>query len=246
MFVGKSTAVSDNKCEVSVFMDDLYYKKFEPFWGTWYIKRFIGEGSFGKCYEIEKKDISGTYTAALKIITVPPSKEHVKNISSTGMSADDVSNYFRDIARDVATEFKLMEKFKGTTNIVSYEDHEIRDHEDGIGCDIFIRMELLTPLNEYYADIRRPKKIFCVSESTSVGARNVRQKQDHSPRRQALQHFHFSQRRLQTRRFRRCARIGIDLRRLFPKKALTITWRRRYIGTRYTIRVPTCFLSESY
>ena len=56
MFVGKNnTAVSENKCEVSVFMDDLYYKKFEPFWGTWYIKRFIGEGSFGKCYEIEKK-----------------------------------------------------------------------------------------------------------------------------------------------------------------------------------------------
>ena len=39
-------------------MDENYYKQFEPFWGSWYIKEFIGEGSFGKCFKIEKQDIS--------------------------------------------------------------------------------------------------------------------------------------------------------------------------------------------
>ena len=26
-------------------MDDMYYKQFEPFWGSWYIKEFIGEAN---------------------------------------------------------------------------------------------------------------------------------------------------------------------------------------------------------
>lgn len=88
---------------------------------------------------------------------MPQNRDHIKNISSTGMSADDVSFYFHDIAKNVASEFKLMEQFKGTTNIVSYEDHEIRNHDDGIGCDIYIRMELLTPLTNIMLRIRRPK-----------------------------------------------------------------------------------------
>ena len=40
-----------------------------------------------------------------------------------------------------------MSKLKGHSNIVSYEDHKIVPHKDGIGWDILIRMELLTPLN---------------------------------------------------------------------------------------------------
>ncbi|MCI7098825.1 MAG: hypothetical protein MR966_07980 [Lachnospiraceae bacterium] len=42
-----------------------------------------------------------------------------------------------------------MERLKGNTNIVSYEDHKIIPHDDGIGWDILIRMELLTPLSQY-------------------------------------------------------------------------------------------------
>ena len=36
--------------------------------------------------------------------------------------------------------------FKGQTNIVSCDDFEAKPHKDGIGWDVFIRMELLTPL----------------------------------------------------------------------------------------------------
>ncbi len=37
-------------------MDFAYYKAMEPFWGTWRIKKMIGEGSFGKVFEIERED----------------------------------------------------------------------------------------------------------------------------------------------------------------------------------------------
>ena len=39
-----------------------------------------------------------------------------------------------------------MSRLKGTGNIVSYEDHAVLRHPDGIGWDILIRMELLHPL----------------------------------------------------------------------------------------------------
>ena len=42
-----------------------------------------------------------------------------------------------------------MSKLKGNSNVVSYENHQVIEHKDGIGWDILIQMELLTPLNEY-------------------------------------------------------------------------------------------------
>ena len=42
-----------------------------------------------------------------------------------------------------------MSKLKGHSNIVSYEDHKMFPHEDGVGWDILIRMELLTPITSY-------------------------------------------------------------------------------------------------
>ena len=126
-----------------------YYQTLEPFFGSWHIKRFIGEGSFGKCFEIEKSDISGVYTSAMKIITVPY-KNSGNTMGFDSMSHEEMTHYYKDVAKEVSKEFILMERLKGCTNIVSYEDHEIRDHANGIGCDILIRMELLTPLNTYY------------------------------------------------------------------------------------------------
>ena len=42
-----------------------------------------------------------------------------------------------------------MSELKGHTNIVTYEDHRVIPHEDHIGWDILIRMELLTSLLDY-------------------------------------------------------------------------------------------------
>ena len=129
--------------------NNTYYQTLEPFFGSWHIKRFIGEGSFGKCFEIEKSDISGVYTSAMKIITVPY-KNSGNTMGFDSMSHEEMTHYYKDVAKEVSKEFILMERLKGCTNIVSYEAHEIRDHANGIGCDILIRMELLTPLNTYY------------------------------------------------------------------------------------------------
>ena len=44
-----------------------------------------------------------------------------------------VSDYYGEITKKLMQEFQLMSSLKGNSNIVSYEDHDIKQHEDGIG-----------------------------------------------------------------------------------------------------------------
>lgn len=132
-------------------MDVNYYKKYEPIFGSWYIKRKIGSGSFGTVFEITREEWGETFSSALKIITIPSSKEDANHMmTSDGMTKEEVTKYYQGVVNDFSKECVLMSKLKGNTNIVSYEDHMIIPHEDGMGWDILIRMELLTPLLEYY------------------------------------------------------------------------------------------------
>jgi len=130
-------------------MDMSYYKTHEPLFGAWYITREIDEGSFGKVFEIERKDFGRTYKAALKAITIPRSQSEIKSIMADGMDADSVTAYFRGFVEELVDEFALMSRLKGNSNVVSYEDHIVVQHSTGIGWDILIRMELLMPLLDY-------------------------------------------------------------------------------------------------
>ena len=131
-------------------MENEYYKRYEPFFGEWRIKRFIGAGSYGKVFEIERRDEFDTvYTGALKAVTIPSSQGELDEILADGMDMNGASTYFRDYVKELNREIALMSKLKGHSNIVSYEDHKMFPHEDGVGWDILIRMELLTPITSY-------------------------------------------------------------------------------------------------
>ena len=130
-------------------MTEDYYKQYEPIFGAWKIIRLIGEGSFGKVFEIEREDFGVTYKAALKAITVPANESEVREVMAEGMDEASVREYFGTFVQDLVKEFALMSKLKGNSNVVSYENHQVIPHKDRIGWDILIQMELLTPLNEY-------------------------------------------------------------------------------------------------
>ena len=131
-------------------MKDLqYYRKYEPIFGNWNISGEIGAGSYGKVFLITRKDFGGFYNAALKAITIPADENELNSlINSEGMTEENASTYYREVVEEFSKEFSLMSKLKGNTNIVSYEDHQVIRHSDGIGWDILIRMELLTPLTQ--------------------------------------------------------------------------------------------------
>ena len=116
---------------------------------TWSIQRLIGEGSFGKVFEIRREDFGEVYTAALKVITVPQNKNELQSAYDEGMTETQAEEYFYGMVQDIVREFAIMARLKGTGNVVSYEDHTVIRHQDGLGWDILIRMELLTPLLAY-------------------------------------------------------------------------------------------------
>ena len=120
-------------------------------WPGWTSIRQLGSGSFGKVYEIRREEFGKTYTAALKVITIPQNQADVQEAYGEGMDEQSITEYFHSFVENITGEFALMSELKGQSNIVSYEDHMVIEHEGSIGWDIIIRMELLTPLQQWNA-----------------------------------------------------------------------------------------------
>ena len=118
-------------------------------WPGWQNAGLLGEGSFGKVYKIERQEFGVKNEAALKVISIPQNPSDLKAALSEGMDMAEATAYFRSCVEDIVKEIALMNRLKGDSNIVSYEDHMVLEREDGIGWDILIRMELLTPLLDY-------------------------------------------------------------------------------------------------
>ena len=116
----------------------------------WKIIRTIGKGSSGCVYEIEKEDtFGGVVHSALKVISIPENEEEIKAYRDDGYDDVSLTKLFRSQVESITAEFKLMSNLKGYSNIVSYEDHSIVQHDNDPGYDIYIRMELLSTLPNY-------------------------------------------------------------------------------------------------
>lgn len=122
--------------------------KVENVWKDWRVTRLIGEGSFGKVYEIVRNNFGIEEHSALKVITIPTSTAEIQSFRNEGMDENSVTEYYRGLVRDFVQEIALMSKLKGNPGIVAYEDYAVLQHKDDVGWDILIRMELLHPLPE--------------------------------------------------------------------------------------------------
>lgn len=121
----------------------------DQMWPGWDTVRTIGSGGFGEVYEIQKTDSTGSYRSALKVISIPKSADEYREYADNGYDDKSITAIFKSQVDDIVSEFKMMSQFKGTSNIVSYEDHMIVPHGNGRGWDVLIRMELLTSLPDY-------------------------------------------------------------------------------------------------
>jgi len=124
-------------------------RMFSPLWGNWEIVSKLGEGSFGSVWKIRRPWLDGRfYEAAVKHISIPKDESEFQHLLDEGVfaSRESAARYYQDMLQSLLEEIDTMHTLQGYTNIVSYEDHDIIPKEDGIGYDIFLRMELLTPL----------------------------------------------------------------------------------------------------
>ena len=124
-------------------------EQLETIWPEWRVVALIGEGSFGKVYKVEREEHGFLDDSAVKVISIPQSNEELKSLRADGYDETSLRSYFQGIVTDFVNEIKLMVSMKGSANIVSVADYKVVEKTERIGWDIFIRMELLTPLNDY-------------------------------------------------------------------------------------------------
>lgn len=117
-------------------------------WPGWDVVRKIGSGSFGAVYEIERKVLDKTEKAALKVITIPQDAGDIDELYSDGYDDESITQRYKSYLEDIIREYSMMAEMKGHTNVVYCDDFRYIQHDDGIGWDIYIKMELLTPLTK--------------------------------------------------------------------------------------------------
>ena len=121
-------------------------------WPEWEIEGTLGRGSYGVVYKAVRRDHNIVSSAAIKVISIPSDPSEIDSLRSEGLDLNATRTYLQGIVNDFVGEIQLMESLKGVQNIVSVEDYKVVEKTDTIGWDIFIRMELLTPLNTHISN----------------------------------------------------------------------------------------------
>ena len=118
-------------------------------WPKWHTVELIGRGAFGEVYKVKREELGETFYSAVKVIQIPRDDSEVREFLSEGQTSQSIRFYYESIAKGLMNEIKVLEQLKSAGNVVNIEEFEILEKEDGIGWDVYIRMELLRNLNEY-------------------------------------------------------------------------------------------------
>ena len=118
----------------------------QTLWPGWETVGLIGKGGFGSVYEIRRTMFEETEKAALKVIRIPQSGSEIDELYGDGYTRESISQVYARHLRSIVGEYTMMRKMSDCANIVSCDDIRYVQHSDGIGWDIFIKMELLNPI----------------------------------------------------------------------------------------------------
>lgn len=117
-------------------------------WQDWDLGPIIGRGGFGTVHRIEKDLFGKKEIAALKILSIPETQEEIDELYSRGYDERSISAHYKQYLEDIVAEYSIMLDLKGHGNIVYCDEVRYTQHDDGIGWNVFIKMELLKPLTK--------------------------------------------------------------------------------------------------
>ena len=119
-------------------------------WPEWKITERLGRGGFGTVYKMERQLVDMKEVCALKVITIPPDEDEIEEeIRQSGYDRESLRETYTSRMKDVVREYERMAQLGTNPNIVGCHDVKAVPHADGIGWDVFISMDLLTPLLIY-------------------------------------------------------------------------------------------------
>lgn len=115
-------------------------------WPGWETVDMLGQGSFGAVYEIRRDVFGDVEKAALKVISIPQSKSELDEMYGEGYDEDSIRKNMEEQLKNIVSEYSLMRKLNGCANVVHCDDVRYEKKADGLGWNIYIKMELLHPL----------------------------------------------------------------------------------------------------
>ena len=118
----------------------------------WEVEAEIGRGSYGSVYCVVKRDNVIVSRSAVKCISVPPNISEIDSLRAEGLNEEGTRSYLKSVVDRFVDEIRTMISLKDAPNIVRVEDYKVEQWSEGTGWNIFIRMELLTPLNSWLCD----------------------------------------------------------------------------------------------
>lgn len=121
-------------------------------WPDWQIDKKIGQGATGTVYKAFRKEQDVQFCSAIKVISIPEDSSEVEGLRYEGYTKEQTRTYLKEIVHSVIDEVKMLSSLRGAPNIVQIEDYKVLNIKNEDKWIIFIRMELLTPLNEYICD----------------------------------------------------------------------------------------------
>ena len=119
-------------------------------WPEWKITEQLGRGGFGTVYKMERQLVDMKEVRALKVITIPQDADEISGkINYYGYDRESLHETYTGRMQDVVREYERMAQLGTNPNIVGCHDVKAVPHADGMGWDVFISMDLLTPLLIY-------------------------------------------------------------------------------------------------
>lgn len=125
-------------------------RSFEPLWGQWRSVKLLSQGVGGKIYLMEKVEEDKRYYAAVRYIAIPDGPDKRKESDAQGTDDDAcLDDRYRQQLDSLLAEIEINSHFTGNRNIAAYKEYWVFPRKNGMGFDVFIRMELLHRLSEY-------------------------------------------------------------------------------------------------
>ncbi|MBQ6544663.1 MAG: protein kinase [Lachnospiraceae bacterium] len=121
-------------------------------WTGWTITGEIGAGSYGKVYEAGLDSGDHAEKAAVKIIRIPADDAEAAVLAHELPERNDQIRYYENLVDGLLAEIHAMEALRDNPHAVRLEDYYVEHEEGSLSWTIYIRMELLTPFEDYKVD----------------------------------------------------------------------------------------------
>lgn len=89
-------------------------------WPGWTVTDRLGHGGFGHVYKATYAETDAI--AAVKVITIPDNPDIIEDLCYSDRSDEEILALCREEVEHMMEEIQVMQKLKGSANIVSIED----------------------------------------------------------------------------------------------------------------------------